>query len=62
MRDLAGIDAVTGEAASIERGYVLHRIDLEKVRARCARRTLRPDELVCDPYDGSGTTGIMCAL
>jgi DNA modification methylase len=21
-----------------------------------------PDELVCDPYDGGGTTGTMCAL
>jgi hypothetical protein len=40
VRDLAGTDAVTGEAASIERGYVLHRIDLEKVwvlDARAAR-------------------------
>ncbi len=78
MRDLAGIDAVTGEAASIARGYVLHRIDLETVRvldARAARcdqdhELLRelvaafsdPDELVCDPYDGGGTTGIMWAL
>jgi len=44
VRDLAGTDAVTGEAASIERGYVLHRLDLEKVRvldaraARCDQR------------------------
>jgi hypothetical protein len=30
-------DAVTGEAASIERGYALHHIDLEKVRVRDAR-------------------------
>jgi hypothetical protein len=37
VRDLAGTDAVTGEAASIERGYVLHRIDLEKVRVLDAR-------------------------
>ena len=35
--DLAGTDAVTGEAASIERGYVMHRIDLEKVRVLDAR-------------------------
>jgi hypothetical protein len=37
VRDLAGTDAVTGEAASIERGYVLHRLDLEKVRVLDAR-------------------------
>jgi hypothetical protein len=39
VRDLAATDAVTGEAASIERGYVLHRIDLEKVRVLDARAT-----------------------
>ena len=37
VRDLAGTDAVTGEPASVERGYVLHRIDLEKVRVLDAR-------------------------
>ena len=37
VRDLAGTDAVTGEAASVERGYVLHRLDLEKVRVLDAR-------------------------
>jgi hypothetical protein len=31
----------TGEAAAIERGYVLHRVDLESPCARCARRALR---------------------
>jgi hypothetical protein len=46
VRDLAGIDAVTGDAASIERGYVLHRIDLEKVRVLDARAAR------CDQYLG----------
>jgi hypothetical protein len=32
VRDLAGTDAVTGEAAVITRGYVLHRVDVEKIR------------------------------
>ena len=43
VRDLAGTDAVTGEAASIERGYVLHRIDLKKARVLDAR-TARCDQ------------------
>jgi hypothetical protein len=42
VRDLVGTDIVTGEAASIERGYVLHRIELEKVRVLDACRSLRP--------------------
>jgi hypothetical protein len=46
VRDLAGTDAVTGEAASVERGYVLHRIDLEKVRVLDARAAR------CDQYLG----------
>jgi hypothetical protein len=37
MGDLEGTDVVTGEAASLERGYVLHRLDLEKVRVLDAR-------------------------
>jgi hypothetical protein len=49
VRDLAGTDAVTGEAASIERGYVLHRIDLEKVRVLDARAARCDQDLgVCE--------------
>jgi hypothetical protein len=43
-----GTDAVTGEAASIERGYVRHRIDLKKVRVLDARAARCDQELgVC---------------
>jgi hypothetical protein len=49
VRDLAGTDAVTGEAASIKRGYVLHRIDLEKVRVLDARAARCDQDLgVCE--------------
>jgi hypothetical protein len=49
VRDLAGTDAVTGEAAAIERGYVLHRIDLEKVRVLDARAARCDQDLgVCE--------------
>ena len=49
VRDLAGTDVVTGEAASIERGYVLHRIDLEKVRVLDARAARCEQDLgVCE--------------
>jgi hypothetical protein len=49
MGDLAGTDAVTGEAASIERGYVLHSIDLEKVRVLDARAARCDQDLgVCE--------------
>jgi hypothetical protein len=49
VRDLAGTDAMTGEAASIERGYVLHRIDLEKVRVLDARAARCDQDLgVCE--------------
>jgi hypothetical protein len=49
VRDLAGTDIVTGEAASIERGYVLHRIDLEKVRVLDARAARCDQDLgVCE--------------
>ena len=49
VRDLAGTDAVTSEAASIERGYVLHRIDLEKVRVLDARAARCDQDLgVCE--------------
>ncbi len=49
VRDLAGTDAVTGEAASVERGYVLHRIDLEKVRVLDARAARCDQDLgVCE--------------
>jgi hypothetical protein len=40
---------VTGEAASIERGYVLHRIDLEKVRVLDTRAARCDQDLgVCE--------------
>jgi hypothetical protein len=49
VRDLAGIDAVTGAAASIERAYVLHRIALEKVRVLDARAPRCDQDLgVCE--------------
>jgi hypothetical protein len=49
VRDLAGTDAVTGEAASIERGYVLHRMNLEKVRVLDARAARCDQDLgVCE--------------
>ena len=49
VRDLAGTDAVTGEAASIERGYVLHRVDLEKVRVLDARAARCDQDLgICE--------------
>ena len=49
VHDLAGTDAVTGEAASIERGYVLHRLDLEKVRVLDARAARSDQDLgVCE--------------
>ena len=49
VRDLAGTDAVTGEAASVERGYVLHRVDLEKVRVLDARAVRCDQDLgVCE--------------
>ena len=49
VRDLAGTDVVTGEAASIERGYVLHRIDVEKVRVLDARAARCDQDLgVCE--------------
>jgi len=32
LRDISGTDEVTGEPAAIARGYVLHRIDVEKIR------------------------------
>jgi hypothetical protein len=49
VRDLAGTDIVTGEAASIERGYVLHRVDLEKVRVLDARAVRCDQDLgVCE--------------
>jgi hypothetical protein len=49
VRDLAGTDVVTGEAASIERGYVLHRIDLEKVRVLDARAARCDQDLgICE--------------
>jgi hypothetical protein len=49
VRDLAGTDAVTGEAASIERGYVLHRVDLEKVRVLDARAARCEQDLgICE--------------
>jgi hypothetical protein len=49
VRELAGTDAVTGEAASIERGYVLHRIDLEKVRVLDARAARCDQDLgICE--------------
>ena len=41
LRDLSGTDEVTGEAATIPRGYVLHRLDVEKVRV------LRASDLRC---------------
>lgn len=37
VRDLSAVDEVTGEPASISRGYVFHRIDVEKVRVLRAR-------------------------
>jgi hypothetical protein len=49
VRDMAGTDAVTGEAASIERGYVLHRLDLEKVRVLDARAARCDQDLgICE--------------
>jgi hypothetical protein len=49
MRDLVGTDAVTGQAASIERGYVLHRLDLEKVRVLDARAARCEQDLgICE--------------
>jgi len=39
LRDVMGTDEVTGEPASIPRGYVLHRLDVEKVRVLRARET-----------------------
>jgi hypothetical protein len=74
VRDLAGTDAVTGEAASIERGYVLHRIDLEKVRvldaraARCDQDLGLCEQRVADMvapsgfWDGSGGRVLLIGL
>jgi hypothetical protein len=74
VRDLAGADAVTSEAASIERGYVLHRIDLEKVRVLDARAVRCDQDLgLCeqrmasmatpsDFWDGSGGRALLIGL
>ena len=74
VRDLAGIDAVTGDAASIARGYVLHRIDLEKVRvldaraARCDQDLGLCEQRVADMaapsnfWDGSGGRALLIGL
>ncbi len=74
VRDLAGTDAVTGEAASIERGYVLHRIDLEKVRvldaraARCDQDLGRCEQRVAsmaappDFWDGLGGRALLIGV
>lgn len=49
VRDLAGTDVVTGQVASIERGYVLHRVDLEKVRVLDAQAARCDQDLgVCE--------------
>jgi hypothetical protein len=45
VRDLTGIDAVTGEPMFVERGHVLHRIELEKVRVLDARAARCDQEL-----------------
>jgi hypothetical protein len=74
VRDLTGTDAVTGEAASIERGYVLHRIDLEKVRVldarakRCDLDLGRCEQRVADMaalpdfWNGSGGRALLIGL
>jgi hypothetical protein len=74
VRDLAGTDAVTGEAASVERGYVLHRIDLEKVRVLDARAARCDQDLgVCEQrvasmaatpgfWDSVGGRGLLIGL
>lgn len=42
LHDISGVDEVTGEPATVPRGYVFHRLDVEKIRvlrareARCA--------------------------
>lgn len=41
LRELSGTDEVTGEPATIPRGYVLHRLDVEKIRV------LRASDLRC---------------
>jgi hypothetical protein len=74
VRNLAGTNAVTGEAASIERGYVLHRIDLEKVRvldaraARCEQDLGACEQRVAsmaapsDFWDGSASRVLLIGL
>ena len=74
VRDLAGTDAVTGEAMSIERGYVLHRLDLEKVRVLDARAARCDHDLgVCEQrvasmastpgfWDSSGGRALLISL
>lgn len=37
VRDVTATDATTGEPAQLERGYVLHRLDVEKIRVLDAR-------------------------
>jgi hypothetical protein len=49
VRDLTGIDAMTGEPMFVERGHVLHRIDLKKVRVLDARAPrCGQDRSVCE--------------
>ena len=74
VHDLTGTDAVTGKAASLERGYVLHRTDVERVRVLDARAARCDQDLgICeqrmatmvapsDFWDGSGGRVLLIGL
>lgn len=46
LRDISGVDEVTGEPAALPRGYVFHRIDVEKIRVLRARENRCSADLV----------------
>lgn len=45
LRDIAGTDDVIGAPASIPRGYVFHRLDVEKIRVLRARESRSSTDL-----------------
>ena len=45
LREISGTDEVTGAPASIPRGYVFHRLDVEKIRVLRAREARCSDDL-----------------
>jgi len=45
LRDISGTDEVTGEPATLPRGYVFHRLDVEKIRVLRAREARCADDV-----------------